>query len=1014
MSRLEEILKAAEVEPKRAIFVSRSGAVDRHRKLAKWIGARLEARGYIVILQDAHFKHADFVLAMDRALASGARVLALVSQEYQRSQYCMKEATAALDDQMNSTGRLIVFQIDDSEPRGVLRNVDRVDFTAAWKTNDAQVAEQVLFQALEAPADLRATYLLPPAVSADQVVHPEVLMHDEAAFTGRDAELGRLAEELWNAGSVDVVRAGAALSGMPGVGKTTLARAYAWRNRDCYHGVWWLRAEMCETLVDDLIELGARFLSGLETWDDRDAAAREALMLVARPNNRPWLLVFDNAPGPSTVRSWRPEKNAHVIVTSRYPNWGAVSMPVDVFSPEAAVEFLCTTTLRHRDQDRTEAHALAETLGYLPLALAHAAVKCSANRRITFAGYGRRLTEFWDSHPAAHQEHSGYGQSVYATFNVALDDVIRGWSDGLHVPCPQAETLMGVLAYFAPEEIPASLLASLFCDEGPMMETELDEGLEALALASLLRWGEFDDGTLHVGIHGLVQDVMRGRLHALNKAGQTLSLAIKIIQESFDASGTFEGQRLNLRWLPHGMTILKHAPQHGPIAWHTLWVCHRVGELLFERGDSSRALDMYSNGLAIAERLAASDPGNAGWQRDLSVSHDRIGDVLRAQGNLPNALEAYQASLEIAERLAVSDPGNAGWQRDLSVSHNKVGDVLVEQGNLPNALEAYQASLEIAERLAVSDPGNAGWQRDLSVSHNKVGDVLVEQGNLPNALEAYQASLEIAERLAVSDPGNAGWQRDLSVSHDRIGDVLRAQGNLPNALEAYQASLEIAERLAVSDPGNAGWQRDLSVSHDRIGDVLRAQGNLPNALEAYQASLEIAERLAVSDPGNAGWQRDLSVSHDRIGDVLRAQGNLPNALEAYQASLEIAERLAVSDPGNAGWQRDLSVSHNKVGDVLVEQGNLPNALEAYQASLEIRERLAASDPGNAGWQHDVALSLQRLGLVATQQGERLKAISAYKRGLEIMQRLVDLAPDHAGFRQAHAWFKERLTELRAP
>jgi hypothetical protein len=31
----------------------------------------------------------------------------------------------------------------------------------------------------------------------------------------------------------------------------------------------------------------------------------------------------------------------------------------------------------------------------------------------------------------------------------------------------------------------------------------------------------------------------------------------------------------------------------------------------------------------------------------------------------------------ISSRLAKADPGNAGWQRDLSVSYNKVGDVLV-------------------------------------------------------------------------------------------------------------------------------------------------------------------------------------------------------------------------------------------------------------------------------------------------------------------------------------------------
>ena len=42
------------------------------------------------------------------------------------------------------------------------------------------------------------------------------------------------------------------------------------------------------------------------------------------------------------------------------------------------------------------------------------------------------------------------------------------------------------------------------------------------------------------------------------------------------------------------------------------------------------------------ERLAQSDPGNADWQRDLSVSFERIGDVQVAQGDLSGALKSYQ------------------------------------------------------------------------------------------------------------------------------------------------------------------------------------------------------------------------------------------------------------------------------------------------------------------------------------------------------------------------------------
>jgi hypothetical protein len=52
-----------------------------------------------------------------------------------------------------------------------------------------------------------------------------------------------------------------------------------------------------------------------------------------------------------------------------------------------------------------------------------------------------------------------------------------------------------------------------------------------------------------------------------------------------------------------------------------------------------------------------------------------------AQGDLAGALKSYKADLAIAERLAKADPGNAGWQRDLSVSNERLGDVFLAQSS---------------------------------------------------------------------------------------------------------------------------------------------------------------------------------------------------------------------------------------------------------------------------------------------------------------------------------------------
>jgi tetratricopeptide (TPR) repeat protein len=202
-------------------------------------------------------------------------------------------------------------------------------------------------------------------------------------------------------------------------------------------------------------------------------------------------------------------------------------------------------------------------------------------------------------------------------------------------------------------------------------------------------------------------------------------------------------------------------------AYYKYWAFIGLGDIKQQRGDLSRALKSYSDGLAIAERFAQSGPSNAGWQRDLSVSYEKIGDVQQAQGDLAGALKSYQDSLAIRDRLAKSDPGNAGWQRDLSAANERLGDIFIAQGNLPAALEQYRASLDRMVPVRDRDPSNADLQRFTSVTNERLGDIFIAQGNLPAALEQYRASLDRMVPIRDRDPSNADLQRFTSAHQDR-------------------------------------------------------------------------------------------------------------------------------------------------------------------------------------------------------------------------------------------------------
>jgi tetratricopeptide (TPR) repeat protein len=285
------------------------------------------------------------------------------------------------------------------------------------------------------------------------------------------------------------------------------------------------------------------------------------------------------------------------------------------------------------------------------------------------------------------------------------------------------------------------------------------------------------------------------------------------LQRDLDAAVDAHPDMFVLTELPAHLDFLSEGVATGAVI-HSVYV--RVNAKLKNETNAIRLTER--RGLAeLAWHLAdhVDDDAGRAW------AWTERGDVQQDQGDLAAALSSYRASLAIFERLAAADAGNAGWQRDLSVSHNKIGDVQRDQGDLAAALSSYLASLAIRDRLLAADPGNAGCQRDLSVSHNKIGDVQRDQGDLASALSSYRASLAIRERLAAADPGNAGWQRDLAISHAKLGQVTRANADPGSAREHFGAARDIMARLVAAYPGWVQWQRDLTNLERELGTVSR-------------------------------------------------------------------------------------------------------------------------------------------------------------------------------------------------
>src|ERR1041385_7531337 len=107
-------------------FISYTSADD---AWAQWIGHVLEDEGYSVIIQAWDFRAgSNFILEMQRAAASAARTIMVLSPDYLKSQFATPEWAAAFaQDPEGLQRRLVPVKVRQCEPTGMLKPLVHID-----------------------------------------------------------------------------------------------------------------------------------------------------------------------------------------------------------------------------------------------------------------------------------------------------------------------------------------------------------------------------------------------------------------------------------------------------------------------------------------------------------------------------------------------------------------------------------------------------------------------------------------------------------------------------------------------------------------------------------------------------------------------------------------------------------------------------------------------------------------------------------------------------------------------
>jgi tetratricopeptide (TPR) repeat protein len=864
------------------IFVSYTSS---DRDWANWVGLELEKLGHVARVHEWEISAGGNIPAwMEERHQQADHVLFVISKLYLTKNYSNWERLsaewAAVSKRPNFG--LPVF-IEECETPTLLAPFKRCDLYGL-NEEDAQAR---LAQYLT-PARKPTTASFPGArtlVSAEQaktipfpgarfalsnipISVPRHFLGREDALDAIDAALKR------DEGRVAIT----ALHGLRGVGKTTLAAAFAERHRADYRATWWIRAQTEATMRADLVALGVRL--GWVSANEKEERALLAIRERARHESKDLLLIYDSAVDAASLRAYLPPGGgARVIVTSMAPAWRGVAVPIElhVWTKVVGANYLIART--GRDRERAEAETLSEALGGLPLAHEQAAAYCERLEK-SLEEYRKRFeaapAQLLDAEKDAPAEYHD-GLTVAKTFALAIKEAAK-----LH---PAAEPLIVHASLLAPEPIPLFLfsegwekvrprwgLISLWrrlighAVSNAMLPTGkgLDEAVAALRAFALVDRETITDErdpaitTETIRLHRLVRAVAATRLQGEAVVGARRALieaitAVYPIKVWDDPSSWPRARRLDA--LALDLVDKSDNPPRGAEGSASYLLDKLASYRQVALGAYSQAKQLFARALAIREQsLGLEHP-------DTARSFNNLAYLSQVQRDLPTARQLFERGLAIREKaLGPEHP-------DTADSLNNLAYLLQEQGDYAGAQPLFERALAIREKVFGPE------HRDTARSLNNLAYLLQVRDDFDGAQPLFERALAVREKAL--GPG----QPDTATSVTNLGYLLKVKGDFPGARAFYERALKIHEEAC-------GPEHPLTAtSLIHLAELLQAQDDFAGAQPLFERALTIRMKALGSE------HPETNLARGNLAKLRLAQGAPSEALALSEAALAVHDKV---------------------------------------------------------------------------------------------------------------------------
>lgn len=425
------------------------------------------------------------------------------------------------------------------------------------------------------------------------------------------------------------------ITGLSGLGKSSLAAAHIADRAFRYDAIFWVDAETEESLIASFARILAHLTGSgesAEVTDPRLLRERVHAQLQSLPG--PWLMVFDDA-STRTAGAWLPSRGrGQVIVTSLGGNWRSVQGRIELgpMSRGQSMQLL-RIRLGLSEQEATEHEAslaqLARTLEYWPLAIE---VACgylvSCNIRVDrLAAYANtllsRAADDEDSVPA------GYPRTLAAAVALSVERLVQG----AQARSLLRETLatLAALCWLGPRRVPVHLALA-----GAFVAPE--------ELPPAPGWVVFDEA--HIPVREVIRELLNVSLVRYDEP-------LPAREEGFPGSDDTVSMNAVLQLiLAQHLRLSDTAPDGLPlVASHTdRWLRGAI-----QTGQAERAWELAQHATALVrhiERAQVADGYTSLLMGNLAAFHHAHGQYEAAQSLLELELEWLRRAGDPDEGMA--------------------------------------------------------------------------------------------------------------------------------------------------------------------------------------------------------------------------------------------------------------------------------------------------------------------------------------------------------------------------